>query len=43
MFSGAFTVVAMAALLPLQGFGCGVDFKVPKDHFDGVNEYGYVS
>lgn len=39
----AFKVVAMATLLPLQGFGCGVDFKVPKDHFDGVNEYGYVS
>ena len=43
MLSGAFTVVAMAALLPLQGFGCGVEWKVPKDHFDGVNEYGYVS
>lgn len=38
-----FKVFAITTLLSLQGFGCGVDFKVPKDHFDGVNEYGYVS
>ena len=43
ILSGAFKVVAMAALLPLQSFGCGVNWRVPKDHFDGVNEYGYVS
>ena len=43
MLVEAVMVVSMAALLPLQGFGCGVEWKVPKDHFDGVNEYGYVS
>lgn len=43
ILSATFKVAAMAALLPLQGFGCGVEWKVPKDHFDGVNEYGYVS
>lgn len=43
MLLGAFQVVTMTALLSLQSFGCGVEWKVPKDHFDGVNEYGYVS
>jgi len=24
-------------------FACGVNWRLPKDHFDGVNEYGVVS
>ena len=43
ILGAACKVLAVTALLPLQGFGCGLDFKVPKDHFDGVNEFGYVS
>jgi hypothetical protein len=43
ILTGTLKVIAVAALIPLQGFGCGVEWRVPKDHFDGVNEYGYVS
>ncbi|MCC7518015.1 MAG: RHS repeat protein [Verrucomicrobiae bacterium] len=36
--AGGFLVAAAIA-----SFGCGVDWTLPKDHFDGVNERGFVS
>jgi hypothetical protein len=35
-----FLVVVLAAL---RSSGCGLDWTLPDNHFDGVNEMGYVS
>ncbi len=37
---GLFTLVLMQAN---RLVGCGIDWQVPQNHFDGVNEYGFVS
>ena len=40
-------LVTLAALWVVAGgsdvFACGVNWMLPRDHFDGVNEYGFVS
>jgi YD repeat-containing protein len=39
--------ILLPALVLLGSFscsrGCGIDWEVPQNHFDGVNEWGYLS
>jgi len=38
------TFLSLALGLGLHGVqGCGIDWSLPKNHFDGVNEFGFVS
>lgn len=37
-------LLALALGLPVHGAQvCGIDWSLPKNHFDGVNEFGFVS
>jgi hypothetical protein len=39
----AASVGMLFALVPHRLFGCGLDWTLPVNHFDGVNEQGYVA
>ena len=38
------TLIALGLGLVVNGaYACGIDWNLPKNHFDGVNEFGFVS
>jgi len=37
------TAITACCLSAPSAFGCGIDWSLPKFHFDSVNEWGYVS
>jgi hypothetical protein len=39
----AAAMILAVGVLTFDAVGCSVEWRLPKDHFDGVNEYGYVS
>jgi hypothetical protein len=42
MFNIALALIGVL-LIPSMAIGCGLDWTLPTNHFDGVEEHGYVS
>jgi hypothetical protein len=39
----SFASLVLSLLLGGRGYACGIDWQLPDNHFDGVNEFGFLS